>query len=152
MGRVAGFYGVRGWIKVERPEAGLAECGEWWIGGEPHAVQETKPHSGSLLAKLAGIENREVAMKLRGRAIEVRRAALPEPQAGHYYLADLIGLEVVNGKGEKLGVVKRFLTNGPQDVMELAGERERLLPWVPTVVKGVDLQKRRIEVEWEADW
>ena len=152
MGRVAGFYGVRGWIKVERPEAGLAECGEWWIGGEPHAVQETKPHSGSLLAKLAGIENREVAMKLRGRAIEVSRAALPEPQAGHYYLADLIGLEVVNEKGVKLGVVKRFLTNGPQDVMELAGERERLLPWVPTVVKGVDLQKRRIEVEWEADW
>ena len=51
-----------------------------------------------------------------------------------------------------LGVVKRLFTNGAQDVMELAGDRERLLPWVPTVVKSVDLQNRRIEVEWEADW
>ena len=152
MGRVAGSYGVRGWIKVERPEAGLAECGEWWIGGEPHAVQETKPHSGSLLAKLADVGSREAALKLRGVAVSVSRAALPAPEAGHYYLADLIGLEVVNEQGEKLGVVKRFITNGAQDVMELAGDRERLLPWVPTVVKNVDLQKRRIEVEWGADW
>jgi hypothetical protein len=38
------------------------------------------------------------------------------------------------------------------DVMEVAGERTRLLPWVPTVVKQVDLEAKRIEVEWEADW
>ena len=152
MGRVAGSYGVRGWIKVERPEEGLADCGEWWIGGELYAVQETKAHSGTLLAKLAGVPNREVAMKLRGRAVAVSRAALPKLQAGHYYLADLVGLEVVNEQSEKLGVVKRMFTNGAQDVMELAGDRERLLPWVPTVVKNVDLQKRRIEVEWGADW
>src|SRR5262245_46062930 len=152
MGRVAGSYGVRGWIKVERPEAGLAECGEWWLGGEPHAVQETKPHSGSLLAKLAGIGSREAALKLKGRAVEVSRAALPEPEAGLYYHADLIGLEVVNEAGMKLGVVKRFFTNGAQDVMELSGDRERLLPWVPAVVKHVDLLKKQIEVEWGADW
>jgi 16S rRNA processing protein RimM len=91
-------------------------------------------------------------MKLRGLAVAASRTVLPAPEAGHYYLADLIGLEVVNERGEKLGVVKRLFTNGAQDVMELAGERERLLPWVPTVVKNVDLQKRRIEVEWGADW
>jgi 16S rRNA processing protein RimM len=123
MGRVAGSYGVRGWIKVERPEAGLAECGEWWIGGEPHAVQETKPHSGTLLARLAGVGSREAAMKLRGQAVEVSRAALPEPDAGHYYLADLVGLEVVNKQGAVLGTVKSWTFNGAQDVMELAGDR-----------------------------
>jgi len=152
MGRVAGSYGVRGWIKVERPEEGLADCGEWWIGGEVHAVQETKAHSGTLLAKLAGVPNREVALKMRGRAVAVSRAALPKLQAGHYYLADLVGLEVVNEQSEKLGVVKRWIFNGAQDVMEVAGERERLIPWIPSVVKAVDLAKRRIEVEWGADW
>ena len=59
---------------------------------------------------------------------------------------------MVNQQGEALGVVKRMFTNGAQDVMELAGDRERLLPWVPTVVKNVDLRGRRIEVEWGADW
>jgi 16S rRNA processing protein RimM len=152
MGRVAGSYGVRGWIKVERPEAGLAECGEWWIGGEPHAVEETKEHSGTLLARLAGVGNREAALKLRGRAVAVSRAALPKPDAGHYYLADLVGLEVVNEQGIVLGAVKSWTFNGAQDVMEVAGDRARLIPWFPTVIKAVDLARRPIEVEWGADW
>ena len=152
MGRVAGSYGVRGWIKVERPEAGLAGCAEWWIGGEPHAVEETKEHSGTLLARLAGIGSREAAMKLKGRAVEVSRAALPEPDAGHYYLADLVGLEVVNEQGIVLGAVKSWTFNGAQDVMEVAGDRARLIPWIPSVIKDVDLNKKQIHVEWEADW
>src|SRR5262245_54878665 len=152
MGRVAGSYGVRGWIRVERPEAGLAGCSEWWIGGEPHEVRETKLHSGSLLARLAGVANREAAMKLKGRVVEVSRAALPEPGAGHYYLADLVGLEVVNEKGVVLGAVKAWSFNGAQDVMEVTGDRARLIPWIPTVIRNVDLAKRQIHVEWGADW
>lgn len=152
MGRVAGSYGVRGWIKVERPEAGLAQCAEWWIGGEPRRVEETKEHSGSLLARLAELTSREAAMKLRGRAVEVSRAALPEPQAGHYYLADLVGLEVVNEKGVALGRVKGWSFNGAQDVMEVAGDRARLIPWIASVIKDVDLNRRQIHVEWGADW
>ena len=152
MGRVAGSYGVRGWIKVQRPEDGLAHCGEWWIGDEPHAVKETKEHSGTLLARLDGVGSREAAMKLRGRAVEVSRAALPAPDAGHYYLADLVGLEVVNEQGIVLGAVKSWTFNGAQDVMEVAGERARLIPWIPTVIRGVDLQKKQIRVEWGADW
>ena len=152
MGRVAGSYGVRGWIKVERPEEGLAECGEWWIDGAPHAVQESKPHSGTLLAKLAGVSSREAALKLRGRAVEVSRAALPKLDDGHYYLADLVGLEVVNEQGVVLGTVKSWTFNGAQDVMEVAGDRVRLIPWIPTVVRNVDLARRRVDVEWGADW
>jgi len=155
MGRVAGSYGVRGWLKVAPAGGGaegLAAAKEWWIGGRAYAVEELKAHSGTLLARLAGIEVREAALKLKGEPVSIERAALPDPGEGHYYHADLIGLEVVNGQGEKLGVVKRMFTNGAQDVMELSGDRERLLPWVPTVVRKVDLQKKQIEVEWGADW
>ena len=152
MGRVAGSYGVRGWIKVARPEAALAACRRWWIDGRPYAVEETKAHSGTLLARLAGIGSKEAAQKLRGATVAAERGALPAPAAGHYYLADLVGLAVVNERGEALGVVKKFFTNGAQDVMEVVGERERLLPWVPTVVKEVNLEKKRIDVEWGADW
>jgi 16S rRNA processing protein RimM len=152
MGRVAGSYGVRGWIKVEAQEA-LAACRHWWIGEAEYAVEETKAHSGTLLAKLAGLESRETALKLKGSTVYVRRETLPEPQAGHYYLADLVGLEVANEQGEALGRVKRFYSNGVHDVMELAHNGKlRLLPWVPAVVKKVDLQRRQIEVQWGADW
>ena len=95
MGRVDGSYVVRGWIKVQRPEAALGDCGKWWVGGTEYAVEETKAHSGALLAKLAGIGSRETALKLKGSPVSVRREALPDPGEGHYYLADLIGLAVV---------------------------------------------------------
>ena len=152
MGRVAGSYGVRGWIKVEEPQEALAACRRWSIGGKEYPVEEVKPHSGTLLAKLAGLESREAALKLKGSMVYVRREALPAPAAGHYYLADLVGLEVVNERGEVLGVVKGWTFNGAHDVMEVTGERTRLIPWVASVVRTVDLARRQIHIEWGADW
>jgi 16S rRNA processing protein RimM len=152
MGRVAGSYGVRGWIRVEDPEQGLAACRNWWIGGADYPVVETKEHSGTLLAKLTGVGSPETARKLKGSKVFVQRASLPEPAAGHYYLADLVGLEVVNEQGVALGVVKQWIFNGAQDVMEVAGEKTRLIPWIASVVDKVDLAKRQIHVNWGADW
>jgi len=152
MGRVAGHYGVRGWIRVQRPEAALADCGRWWIGAQEYPVEQVKEHSGALLAKLTGIDSREAALKLKGSEVAVQRESLPEPAQGKYYLTDLVGLEVVNEQGQVLGVVRRIFSNGAQDVMELVGDRTRLLPWVAAVVKEVDLPNRRVKVEWGADW
>jgi len=152
MGRVAGSYGVRGWIRVERAVDALEDCSRWSIGGTEYGVAQTKWHSGTLLAKLEGVESREAALELQGEEVAVPREALPEAEEGKFYLVDLVGLEVVNERGVLLGVVEKFFSNGPQDVMEVIGERARLLPWVPTVVKKVDLLKKRIEVEWGADW
>jgi 16S rRNA processing protein RimM len=155
MGRVAGSYGVRGWVKVAPDEGsgkGLAEAGEWWIGADAFAVNAAKIHGATVVGKLAGIETREQALGLKGKTVAVRREALPEPEEGRYYLADLIGLEVVNEQGEALGAVTRTYSNGAHDVIEVRGERIRLIPWVGAVVRGVDLHEKRIEVEWGADW
>ncbi len=155
MGRVAGSYGVRGWVKVA-PQKGVAEAlvaaKEWWLGAKACRVDEAKVHSATVVAKLAGLETREQALALKGQQVSVAREALPEAGEGHFYLADLVGLDVVNAQGVALGVVRQWFTTGPQDVMEVAGDRTRLVPWVAAVVKKVDLEARRIEVEWEADW
>lgn len=154
MGHVAGSYGVRGWVKVV-PGGGasraLADATEWWIGDKAYKVV-AKVHGSTVVAQLNGVATREEALALKGSAVSLRREALADPGDGRYYHADLLGLEVVNGRGEVLGSIKRLFTNGAQDVMELSGDKTRLLPWVPAVVKKVDLSKRQIEVEWEADW
>ena len=155
MGRVAGSYGVRGWIKVV-PGGGvratLPEVGEWWLGERAYRVAEAKVHGATVVAKLEGIETREQALALKGASVSVERGALPEADEGRYYLADLVGLEVVNEQGERLGTVKQWISNGAQDVMEVSGERTRLIPWVPAIVKTVDLAARRVVVQWGADW
>jgi ribosomal 30S subunit maturation factor RimM len=48
--------------------------------------------------------------------------------------------------------VKRWLFNGAQDVMEVEGEKARLIPWTRAVVREVDLQRRQIHIDWGADW
>ena len=149
-GRVAGSYGVRGWLKVvvDEPEV-LAAQPAWWLGGQERAVRETKVHSGTLLAKLAGIESPEQAQAFKGKPVSIPR---PPPGEGRYYWSDLVGLEVVNAQGVVLGVVTRMSSNGAHDVVEVAGDRTRLLPFVSAYVLKVDVQARRIEVDWQADW
>jgi 16S rRNA processing protein RimM len=156
MGRVAGSYGVRGWIKVS-PGGGvdgntLAAARAWWIGERAFAVAEAKTHGAAVVAKLAGIDNREQALALKGAQVALRREALPEPGEGHYYHADLVGLEVVNEQGQSLGRIARLFSNGAQDVMDVAGERTTLIPWVAAIVKEVDLAAGRIVVDWGVDW
>ena len=144
-------------VVVDEPEV-LAQQPAWWLAGVEYPVRETKVHSGTLLAKLAGIESPEQAKAFKGKPVSIPRPAAGE---GRYYWSDLVGLEVVNEQGVVLGVVKQMTSNGVHDVMEVsvmeaAGTkgktRTRLLPFVPVYVKKVDLQNRRIEVEWEADW
>ena len=130
----------------------LAGTKEWWIGERAYRVAEAKVHSATVVAKLDGIESREQALALKGLEVRVRREALPEAAEGHYYLSDLVGLEVRNTGGERLGRVMRFFTNGAQDVMEIAGERTRLIPWVSAIVKEVNLERREVVVEWSAEW
>lgn len=161
MGRVAGPYGLLGWIRVFQPVEALAACRHWWIDGVEYRVLEAKEHSGTLLARLAGLGDRDAALRLKGKTVAVAREALPEPEAGHYYHADLVGMEVVNTKGEVLGTVQSMASYGAHDVMEVAAALDtadapararRLLPWVAAVVRNVDPAARRIEVEWEMDW
>jgi 16S rRNA processing protein RimM len=153
LGRVGESYGLRGWLAVRGGTEVLSASPSWWVDGVARTVEQCRMHSGRLLAKLEGVESREQAKALKGRPVSVPRDALPAAAQGTYYWTDLVGLEVVNAQGLLLGVVQGMFSNGAHDVMELSGDkRERLLPFVPAVVRHVDLEGRRIEVEWGADW
>ena len=155
MGHIAGPYGVLGWLRVqpysELPDA-LAQHRIWQVAGEQYVLEAARVHSGTLLAKLAGIETPEAARALKGAIVGIARSALPKLPSGEYYWSDLVGLRVVNTRGELLGVVDEVSSNGAHEVLRVAGEQVRLLPWVGSVVKRIDLAAKGIEVEWEADW
>jgi 16S rRNA processing protein RimM len=140
-------------MKVAGNGEALAAVPKWSIEGVERRVEETRPHSAWLLAKLAGIETREQARALKGKPVCAPRASLPEPPQGTYYWADLVGLEVVNLQGRGLGRIRALRSGGAQDLAEIAdGKRVRLVPWVSAIVRQVDLTGGRIEVDWEADW
>ena len=77
------------------------------------------------------------------------RAALGEAEEGMLYRVDLVGLDVVDASGARLGAVQGFFDAGDAAVMVVAaGGRERMIPFVDEYVKAVDREARRIVVDW----
>jgi 16S rRNA processing protein RimM len=159
MGQVAAPYGVKGWVRVrsftEDPEA-LLDFPEWWLiraGGKASWILEDGlQHGDGLVAKLAGVPDRNTAESLSGSEVAIPRSIFPPLEENEYYWTDLVGCEVANLRGQSLGRVERLIETGANDVLVLAAERERLLPFIGQVVKRVDLETRRITVDWEADY
>ena len=163
VGRVLAPYGIKGWVKVEpfteSPES-LRAFGEWRVGkGEPDEswrtvkVLESASHSGNVVARFPGCEDRDAALAYRGMGIAVSRSKLPETGQDEFYQADLIGLRVENEKGEQLGEVSGVFSNGGHEVMRVVHEAgERLIPFVAAVVRSVDLGSAVVSVDWESDW
>lgn len=160
MGRVVGTWGVKGWVKVQpytETVAALGDHDRWWVGRgadlQEMALCDSAVHGATLVAQLAGIDDREAALRLKGCEVAVPRAALPAVAEGEYYWTDLIGLAVVNEQGEMLGRVAGHFSNGAHDVMRVERDGpERLIPFVDAVIREVDLSGRRITVDWGADW
>ena len=160
VGRVSGLFGVRGWVKVHshtRPPDNLLGFGEVEVGAadgwQPLRVAECRRHGKTFIARFEGVEDRDQAAGLVGRDLAVRRRQLPGTEPGEVYWVDLIGLEVVNLRGERLGRVRELIETGADDVMVLDAERERLVPFArDRVVRQVDLEAGRILVDWELDY
>jgi 16S rRNA processing protein RimM len=89
---------------------------------------------------------------LRGRQVAVPRTELPATGEDEYYWTDLIGLAAVTLDGAKLGIVVRILETGANDVLVVRGERERLVPFVATVVREVDFARGVIRLDWGVDY
>jgi 16S rRNA processing protein RimM len=96
---------------------------------------------------LDGVATPQAARSLAGRRVAVRERDLPALAAGQFYCFELIGLDVVDDSGESVGTVSDVLSSGGNDLLVItAGERERLVPMVDSMVTDVDLDRRRIVV------
>lgn len=102
-----------------------------------------------MIARLAGVEDRDAAAALRGTRLYVARAALPEPRDDEFYYADLIGLSVELGDGRVLGRVKTVQDLGAGDLLEVAlpDGRTVMAPFTKEGVPVVDLKAGRLVLE-----
>ena len=149
----------------DRAAPAKQEAYDFTVISVPKDATHPRPNEGSkvvflvnrvqgrtLVARLEGHDDRDAAAALRGTSVAVPRAALPRTQSGEYYWADLIGLAVVNGSAQGLGRITGVLQTGANDVLVVAGERERLIPFIAEVIRDVDLAAGVLRVEWGADY
>lgn len=170
---IVGAWGIRGGIKVKPfaadPQA-LFATSRWFLE-PPLAPGPAAPNGRALPRSLRIVSAREqgeyivatahelpdrnAAEAMRGARIFVARSNFPTPEEGEYYWVDLIGSAVVNRAGRPLGTVTGLIETGPHCVLSIVGTDAdapaTLIPFVDAYVDRVDLEARRIEVDWEFD-
>jgi 16S rRNA processing protein RimM len=154
IGRVARAHGIRGEVAVVPDEPGsttLLSLKQVWLGRsgsalELRAVRSARMMSGATLVQFEGSDDRTAAEAMRGLEVLVERGWLPELEPGEYYAADLVGLNVRNERGEKLGTVAGIYDAGAVPVLEIDGERSLQVPLAEAFVKRIDLAAAEIVI------
>ena len=160
VGQIHGLHGVKGWVKIlshTDPRENIIRYRPWHLnqGGQwtPTEITAGRRQGKTVIAHLAGIDDRDRAATLLGTGIAVRRDQMPPPKPGEYYWIDLEGMPVVTRTGEPLGKISHVFATGANDVIVVRGERERLIPFVePDVVRTVDFDNHRMTVDWDPNF
>ena len=105
-----------------------------------------------MVVKIQEINDRELAREYANNPIAIERNALPKLDEEEYYWQDLIGCTVETTSGICLGQVKSLMETGSNDVLVVVGERERLIPYIDSVVISIDVTKKSIVVDWDSEF
>jgi len=160
VGRVAGPYGVKGWVHVmsfTAPPDNLLDYRPWYLERDRQwqAVEgiEARRHGKGLIARLPDCQDRNAAAALKGTEIGILPEQLPDTDENEYYWHDLVGLHVATLDGRELGTVDYLIETGANDVLVVKGDRERLIPFIQgQVIESVDLAARKIRVDWDPEF
>jgi len=157
IGRILGPHGIQGELKVypltddptrfDHLKACLLEGAP---GSLPSACRfvGVRHQQGIVLLRLAGVEDRDAAEKLKGRHLLVeRKDAVKLPQDA-YFICDLVGCRVETLDGEDLGILEEVLATGSNDVylVKRPDTKDLLVPALKTVVRSVDIVERLVRV------
>jgi 16S rRNA processing protein RimM len=166
VGSITSVYGVKGWVKIfsnTDPMENIANYSPWLlkVDGQikPLEVDSVKKHGKGLIAKLVGVDDRDVARNFCGMDILVSADLLPALEEGEFYWSQLENLLVYTESDQLLGKVVRLMETGANDVLVVRGtadsidQKERLLPYLPDqVIKEINLETGTMRVDWDPEF
>jgi len=155
VGAVTGSFGVRGEARVKsfcaEPSA-IANYGPLTSedGATAYTITLIRPVKGGFAARLGGIKTKEQADDIKGVRLYAPRDALPKLPDDEFYHADLIGLEVFDTGGNKLGRINAVHDHGGGDLLEIIGPNingAQLVSFTGATVPTVDIAANRVIVD-----
>jgi 16S rRNA processing protein RimM len=158
IGRVNGAFGVRGWVKISSftdPADNILDYLPWLMRSDGHwrtvMPLSVKAQGTGFVAQLPGIDDRDAAAAMKGQLIAVSASMLPAVAQDEYYWKDLIGLTVLDLRGNRLGKVVDMLETGANDVLVVdvdGSDKPELIPFHRRFVPFVDLEAGTLSVDW----
>ena len=158
IGKIIAPQGVRGEVRVtsltDFPERYRSLKTALLDDGTALPIESVRYHQQFVLLKFRGLDTRNDIEHLRGRLIQVERKDVVPLPDGHYYIFDLVGLEVYNEQEEYLGNITDVLQTGSNDVyvVEQQGKQPLLIPGLKTVVLQIDIAGKKMIVKLQEEW
>lgn len=155
VGQIVNTFGIKGWLKIYPYVDDITRFDDLkkvYSKSKNQQMQleieEVKYQKNMVLIKFKGIETIEQAQKLKNSYLEIDRSDAIPLEEGQYFIADLLGLDVIQDNGEKLGILDDIFNNGSTDIYVVKNElgKQFLLPYIDEVVKNIDLEKGKIIV------
>ena len=152
VGRVAGAFGIKGEVRITTFTADPLSLVDYKTllredGSAALTLTGGRVAKGGVVVRAKEIETREQAEAARGLRLYIPRDRLPEPDdEDEFYVADLVGLDVVSVEGEALGRVKSVHDFGAGDLLEFepAQGPSWWLPFTREAVPEVSISERRV--------
>ena len=155
LGDIVATHGVAGWLRLRlfNPQGRtLYSSTEVELArGDTRLtlrVDQAKPHGGIALLKLSGIDDMDAARELVGCRLSVRQDTLAPLSPSEYYYEEVVGFEVVDSGGERIGTVARIWpTQGGDLLVVVAPGKEHLIPAVSEFIRQIDVVARTITID-----
>ena len=113
-----------------------------------YEIESVRYQKDIVLLKLKGVDDIDAAERLKNHYISIAREDAKNLQNNEYFIADLIGSEVFENE-ELIGILDDVFTAGASDVyvIKRKGKKDLLLPALKSIIKNVDVENKRIDVE-----
>lgn len=155
-GKIVNTHGLRGEVKVvpwtDYPED-FEDIEYVYVkrktGDEKLTISSIKYQKNNLIVKFSEIKDINEAEKYKNQVLYVEREMLGELPEGVHYIADLIGLAVVDENGDEIGKIADVFNTGANDIYDVKreGKKNLLIPVIDEVVKEIDLENKIVRIE-----
>ena len=111
-------------------------------------IQNVKFFKNLVILKFKNIDNINDIEKYKGKELWIPREEAQDLEEDEYYIADLIGIQVVSDEGEELGTISDVLQTGANDVYVVSkdGAKDLLIPAIHACIQNVDVAAGQMEV------
>ncbi|VEB35107.1 ribosome maturation factor RimM [Legionella cherrii] len=153
-------HGVKGFVTVHsftEPRDNVLKYTNWhaFINNkwQPIKLLRAEVQTKSIIAQIEGYPERESVAHLTNIEIAVQQEQLETLKPGEYYWHQLIGMNVINQKGQSFGTVTEIIPTGANDVLVVEGNKRHLIPYLlDQFILDIDTNQQLITVDWDMDF
>jgi 16S rRNA processing protein RimM len=154
IGRPYGLTGAMHVYPYSNDAATLRRVKSIVVRGKDFDVKSIRTQGEAFVATLENVTSPEQAQTFTNAEVFVARDAFPPLPKGEFYWVDLVGLECTNG-ARSFGNIVEVIDSPAHPVLRVRAPQsadeniDELIPFVDAIVRSVDLETKRVDVDWE---